>query len=460
MCLILVSLFNVSGKKLYRSEQKIYISKTQKYTKNLCITIIDYYPVGAWLKKCDAQARFNKTLAEVHHMNESIHDYDRRLELVLRKVKTLPISERNRQIILRFKDECFSQGLSKGRVIKYMYYLLKLSEWLGKDFDKADKQDIKTLVSRIEESPYVDSSKRELKICVKKLYKWLRESDDYPEEVKWIRPSSRKTGKIKLPEEILTEEDVKKLISVASNPRDRAFIAMLYESGCRIGEMLFLRIKHIAFDRYGAQIRVNGKTGPRRIRIISSVPYLTEWLNKHPDKDNPDSYVWLGSQGLIGYNRARYIIKSLGKKAGIKKRLHPHIFRHSRATHLANHLTEAQMKEFFGWVQGSDMASIYIHLSGRDVDNALLSRVYGLKEVDKAEDKHFLPRACPRCGETNPPTNNFCSKCGMVLDEKTMVDIIKRDEERSKADRILDELIKDGEFRSMFLRKLQEISAP
>jgi len=393
-------------------------------------------------------------------MNESIHDYDRRLELVLRKIKTSPISERNKHIILRFKEECFSQGLSKGRIIKYMYYLLRLSEWLGKDFEDAGKQDIKALVSKIEGSSYVDFSKGELKICIKKLYKWLRESEDYPEEVKWIKPSNRNTGRIKLPEEILTEEDVKKLISVASNPRDRAFIAMLYESGCRIGEILFLRIRHIAFDRYGAQIMVNGKTGPRRIRIISSVPYLTEWLNRHPDRKDPDSYVWLGAQGLIGYNRASCIIKSLGKKTGIKKRLYPHIFRHSRATHLANYLTEAQMKEYFGWVQASDMASIYVHLSGRDVDDALLSRVYGVKKVDKTEDKHFLPRVCPRCGEINPPTNRFCSKCGMVLDEETMVDIIKRDEERRKADRILDELIKDKEFKDMLLRKLEEISAP
>lgn len=38
------------------------------------------------------------------------------------------------------------------------------------------------------------------------------------------------------------------------------------------------------------------------------------------------------------------------------------------------------MKEFFGWVQASNMASIYVHLSGRDVDNALL-KVYGIQNT-------------------------------------------------------------------------------
>ena len=39
---------------------------------------------------------------------------------------------------------------------------------------------------------------------------------------------------------------------------------------------------------------------------------------------------------------------------------------------MANYLTEAQMNLYFGWIQGSDMPSVYVHLSGRDVDDAVL----------------------------------------------------------------------------------------
>jgi len=79
---------------------------------------------------------------------------------------------------------------------------------------------------------------------------------------------------------MFTEEDTKNMINAAENPRDKAFIAVLYESGCRIGEMPFLRLKHIKFDQYGAQLLGDGKPGYRRIRIIASAPYLTEWINK------------------------------------------------------------------------------------------------------------------------------------------------------------------------------------
>jgi len=43
-----------------------------------------------------------------------------------------------------------------------------------------------------------------------------------------------------------------------------------------------------------------------------------------------------------------------------KKRVNPHSFRHARATHLANHLREDQMKEFSGWTQADEMGSIYV----------------------------------------------------------------------------------------------------
>ena len=70
----------------------------------------------------------------------------------------------------------------------------------------------------------------------------------------------------KLPEELLTEEEIQKMISSCANLRDRALVSVLYESGCRIGEIGNLRIKDVLFDEYGAKIDVLGKTGARRVR--------------------------------------------------------------------------------------------------------------------------------------------------------------------------------------------------
>jgi hypothetical protein len=81
---------------------------------------------------------------------------------------------------------------------------------------------------------------------------------------------------------------------------------------------------------------------------------------------------------------------------------------------MANRLTDAQLKQYFGWTQGSDMAATYIHMSGRDIDNAILG-VYGIKTEAHSEESKLVPKQCPRCNRTNGVTTKVC-KCGYPLD--------------------------------------------
>ena len=111
------------------------------------------------------------------------------------------------------------------------------------------------------------------------------------------------------------------------------------------------------------------------------------------------------------------------------------------------------MKEYFGWAQASNMAAIYVHLSGRDVDNALL-KVYGIENHEQKQESLLKPKDCPRCGETNQATNKYCQKCGMLLDQAAISDIVQKDMDRSEADKMLDGLLLDEEFREMFVRKI------
>ena len=235
-------------------------------------------------------------------------------------------------------------------------------------------------------------------------------------------------------------------------------MVILYESGCRIGELLGLRIKHIKHVQPGIQIMVDGKTGPRRIRLISSEPHLTEWINKHPEAKNLEAPLWLSRNvRTLGYTTVHTLLNRLSKKAKIIKKINPHLFRHSRATFLENHLTESQMKEYLGWVQASKMAGIYVHLSGRDVDGAIL-KLHGIEPETRKKDRGILkPRNCPRCDLNNPSTNSYCSQCGMPLDEKSMIKLVERDMQRKRADEKLDELVQEPEFREIFLRKIEKL---
>lgn len=99
------------------------------------------------------------------------------------------------------------------------------------------------------------------------------------------------------------------------------------------------------------------------------------------------------------------------------------------------------------------MAAVYIHLSGRDVDKALL-KVYGIQKDEEKKESIFKPKDCPRCNLANQATNCFCSRCGLPLDEKSTAEVIKQGIDRKDSDKILDDLLEDQEFREVFLRKI------
>jgi len=101
------------------------------------------------------------------------------------------------------------------------------------------------------------------------------------------------------------------------------------------------------------------------------------------------------------------------KRTGIKKRVWIHGFRHSRATHLSEHLTEQQMKKYLGWTAGSDMPAIYCHLSGKDMDKAVKA-MYGIEEIENPVDS-MKPGKCARCGEMNASIALYCFRCGLPL---------------------------------------------
>jgi ribosomal protein L40E len=67
------------------------------------------------------------------------------------------------------------------------------------------------------------------------------------------------------------------------------------------------------------------------------------------------------------------------------------------------------------------MAAIYVHLSGRDVDNALL-KMHGIVS-EEAQDNQMSPKQCTRCGTMNAHTSQFCIKCRLALDIKAALEI-------------------------------------
>ena len=166
--------------------------------------------------------------------------------------------------------------------------------------------------------------------------------------------------------------------------------------------------------------------------LVNSGPYLAAWLALHPFKDDPDAPLWMstgtrrharkhfertGQLLSMNSNSVRAVLQDLGKLAGVKKKLNPHAFRHARATELAKHLKESELRAYMGWTPGSPMPGIYVHLSGRDTDAAILA-AYGVSTPDSSR-MLSRPKACPACSESNPNGSRMCLRCGQPLDMET-----------------------------------------
>jgi integrase len=383
-----------------------------------------------------------------------IYSREKRLETLLEKIRENRGSE-NADNLLGYGKYMLLNGIGVERREKVIRTLYLVSQWQEKPFVQMERADLEDIVERIERSKESEWTKHDYEVIIKKFFKWLRKTEEYPPEAKWIKPKNVKNGK--LPEDLLTKEEVSRMIDCAQNPRDKAMIAVLYESGCRVGELCNLNIKDITFDEYGCVVLFpRGKTGPRRVRLAFSTPFLATWIDNHPLKD-PDSWLWvnLGQTNrneAMSYAGVNKMLRSVAKKAGVKKSVNPHNFRHSRATRLASSFTEAQLCEYLGWAQGSSVPQVYVHMSGRDLDSAVL-KMNGIKtEEEKEEEDPLKPVKCPRCGTIS--VGNFCTRCGAVLNAKTAVELQERN---ASVDKQLASLLRDGEVRTFLIEKLKKI---
>ncbi|MCK9320219.1 tyrosine-type recombinase/integrase [Methanoculleus sp.] len=328
-----------------------------------------------------------------------------------------------------------------------------IAEGLNKDFDKVEKEDLVKYLAKLEKTNLAENTKKDYKVAIKRFYKWVNGDAEYPKLVTWIK-ANVKRARQKMPEDLLTEEDIKRIVSCATNSRDKAILFTLYESGARIGEIANLKVKDVIFDDISTQIIVDGKTGMRKIRLVSSEMYIKNYLNDSKHSDKPESPLWLKSdKNAMTYPAIMKVVRTTVENADIKKKVTPHLFRHSRATFLARHLTEAQLCQHLGWAQGSDMPRTYVHMSGRDTDDAILG-LYGKKKVEENKEKSILvPLTCPRCKSTNEPTATFCSKCGSPL---TLNIAIELEERRKEGDAIMDFLLKDEDIKKLIAQKINK----
>ena len=109
----------------------------------------------------------------------------------------------------------------------------------------------------------------------------------------FVNIKKKKTKRISpyLENELWEKDDLLTIIKYESYKRNKAILALLWDLDARPHELTLLKIKHIRLrDKYGeGEIPHEAKTGTGPILLTTSFPYVRDWLNEHPFKNEPNS---------------------------------------------------------------------------------------------------------------------------------------------------------------------------
>lgn len=148
----------------------------------------------------------------------------------------------------------------------------------------------------------------------------------------------------------------------------------------------------------------------------------------------------------MGYNKLRKVLESVVEKAGIKKRVFFHLFRHQGVTDMMlKGFTDQQIKFQAGWAPDSDrMLRIY----GNFRDGDMVKSIYAKHGLSSEEDKPITLKQCPRCHAVLVPEARLCHQCALVFDAS--LDKERETIEEDVARKAILKMMENPEVRAMF----------
>ena len=157
-------------------------------------------------------------------------------------------------------------------------------------------------------------------------------------------------------EELLESID----ISTTEGLKRRLLIEMFYSTGCRVSEMINVKISDIDFTN--KTIRIMGKGSKERIVYFGD--YASKYLDNYLSKVKCDKYLFTNKKGeKLTINEVEQIVKDIMKHISIKTHVTPHTLRHTFATHLLNNGADIKtVQELLGHANLST-TGIYTHVS-------------------------------------------------------------------------------------------------
>lgn len=279
----------------------------------------------------------------------------------------------------------YDRNFSNNTLDAYVRDIGKLKDFAENDLNQTQPQSItysnlQEFLFQFSKQKFSDRSQARWISSIKAFFKFMVEEDlreDNPAKLL----EGPKLG-LYLPD-TLSYEDVERLISAIDlstdlGRRNLCMIEVLYGCGLRVSELIDLKISNINFKENYVQVEGKGKKtrfvplAQYTVNLIQD--YMTNVRSKYKINKRCEDYVFLNSRGSSMSRVIVFIIiKELVDKAGINKKISPHTFRHSFATHLLQNGADLRyIQEMLGH-SSITTTEIYTHLKNEELRDVILN---------------------------------------------------------------------------------------
>jgi site-specific recombinase XerD len=253
------------------------------------------------------------------------------------------------------KNICILKGFSKQTIKSYYYNIKRFLNFLEKSRLNLNNESVKSYLLTLDLS--INSMRLQhasLRFFFSEILKKPFTTNEVP-----IKKKEKTLPKI------LSKEQIKELLKATTNLKHQIIIKLLYASGLRLNELLNLKRKDIDFEKNIIYVR-KGKGKKDRITLVSENLRL-DLLKYYSNNIFKTGYILEGRKGKYTKKSVQKVLDILGKK--INTKTHPHILRHSFATHLLDNGTDIRhIQKLLGH---SDISTtqIYTKVSNKDISN-------------------------------------------------------------------------------------------
>lgn len=271
------------------------------------------------------------------------------------------------------------RGLSENTLMAYKRDIEKLAHWCVENEISPNQVQLETLRKFLHSHASLSPrSQARLITSLKTFFRFLVYDEALPEDPTTLLEAPR-VGR-KLPD-YLSESEVDQMItsidrSTLEGERNRAILEVLFACGLRVSELIHLRLSDY-FPKEGI-LRVIGKGDKERLVPIH--PYAIEVLDHYLHQVRVHQEIKYGEEDIVflskrGKRLARStvftFIKELAEKAGIRKNIGPHTFRHSFATALVNNGADLRVVQQLLGHESITTTEIYSHLNEQKLRDAI-----------------------------------------------------------------------------------------